>query len=135
MFAGVQGYGSSAVLFNSLIPNIVVITDNTLYTIELTVCFGTNLSKSRNYKINTYKNLSNKVVGNYVKKLLLEILSIEFYTNDTKPFIKFLRELKIDYTEQMLRKCSEVAVRASFYFYIRKNKEWLSPKLLTFVQV
>ena len=95
---------------------------------------GTNLSKSRNYKINRYKNLSNKVVGNYaVKKLFLEILSIESYTNDTKPFIKFLGELKIDNT--LLRKCSEVAIRASFYLYIRKNKEWLSPKLLTFVQV
>ena len=116
MFAGLQGYRSSAVLFNSSVPNIVVIKDNILYTIELTVCFGTNFSKSRNYKINRYKNLSNKVVGNYaVKKMFLEILSIEFYTNDTKPFIKFLRELKIDNTEQMLRKCSEVAIRASFY--------------------
>ena len=134
MYAGVQGYRSSAVLFNSSIPNIVVIKDNILYTIELPVCFGTNFSKSRNYKINRYKNLSNKVVGNYaVKKLFLEILSIEFYTNDTKPFIKFLGELKIDNTEQMLRKCSEVPIRASFYLYIRKNKEWLSPTLLTFV--
>ena len=68
-----------------------------------------------------------------MKKLFLEILSIESYTNDTKPFIKFLGELKIDNT--LLRKCSEVAIRASFYLYIRKNKEWLSPKLLTFVQV
>ena len=81
-----------------------------------------------------YENLSNKVIGNYaVKKLILEIYSLGFYTNDTKIFIKFVRELKIDNAERMLRKCSEVAIRASFYLYIRKNKEWLSPKLLTFV--
>ena len=35
-----------------------------------------------------------------------------FYTNDTKPFIKFVRELKIDNTEKMFRKCSEVAIKA-----------------------
>ena len=131
----VKGYRSSAVLFNLSILDINVIKDNILYAVELTVCFETNFSKSRNYKINRYKNLSNEVVGNYaVKKLLLEISSPGFYTNDTKPFIKFHRELKIHNTERMLRKCSEVTVKASFYLYICKKKEWLSPKLLTFVQ-
>ena len=66
-----------------------------------------------------------KVVENFVvKKLFLEISSLGFYTNDTKTFIKFLRELKIDITEQILRKRSDVvAIRASSYLYIRKNKE------------
>ena len=66
-----------------------------------------------------------KVVENFVvKKLFLEISPLGFYTNDTKTFIKFLRELKIDITEQILRKRSEVvAIRASSYLYIRKNKE------------
>ena len=65
------------------------------------------------------------VVENFVvKKLFLEISSLGFYTNDTKTFIKFLRELKIDITEQILRKRSEVvAIRASSYLDIRKNKE------------
>ena len=65
------------------------------------------------------------VVENFVvKKLFLEISSLGFYTNDTKTFIKFLRELKIDITEQILRKRSDVvAIRASSYLYIRKNKE------------
>ena len=67
-----------------------------------------------------------------MKKLFLEISSLAFYTNNTKPFSKSLRDLKIDNTERMLRKYSEVAIRASFYLYVCKNKEWLSPKLLTF---
>ena len=94
-----------------------------LYAVELT-----QFSKSQNYKINRYKNLSNEIVGNYsMKKLFLEILSLGFNMDDTKSFIKFLRELKIDNTDQMLRKCNEVAIRASFYLNICKNKEWLSP--------
>ena len=39
VFADVEGFRSSTVLFNSLIPDIVVIKDNILYTIELTVLF------------------------------------------------------------------------------------------------
>ena len=84
--------------------------------------------------MNRYKNLSNQVVGNYiVKKLFIEISTLEFYTNGMKPFIKFCKDLKRNNTDRMLRKCSEVAMRASFFLNIRRNKEWPSPKLLTFV--
>ena len=39
------------------------------------------------------RNLSNKVVGNYiVQKLFIEKYTLGFYTNDMKPFIKFCKE-------------------------------------------
>ena len=134
VFADNEGYRSSAELFNLPVPDTVVIKDNALYAIELKACSETNFSKNQNYKINRYKNLSNEVVGNYaVKKLFLEISSLGFCTNNTNPFIKFLRELKVGNTERMLRQCSEVAIRASFYLNIHKYKKWLCPKLLTFV--
>ena len=123
MFADVEGYNSSAVFFASSIPDIVVINNDIFYAIELTVCFETNFQKSRKYKMNRYKNLSNEVVGNYiVKKLFIEISTLGFYTNDMKPFIKFCKDLKINNTDRMLRKCSEVVTRASFLHNIRKNK-------------
>ena len=123
MFADVEGYNSSAVFFASSIPDIVVINNDIFYAIELIVCFETNFQKSRKYKMNRYKNLSNEVVGNYiVKKLFIEISTLGFYTNDMKPFIKFCKDLKINNTDRMLRKCSEVVTRASFLHNIRKNK-------------
>ena len=134
VYADVEGYRSSAMFFNSSIPDIVLIKNNNLYAIELTICFETNFTKSRNYKINRYKNLANDVIGNYVvKKLFLEISSLGFYTNDAKPFIKFCKKLKVNNVERMLKKCSEVAIRASFFLNIRKNKEWPQPSLLSFV--
>ena len=124
MFADVEGYNSSAVFFASSIPDIVVINNDIFYAIELTVCFETNFQKSRKYKMNRYKNLSNEVVGNYiVKKLFIEISTLGFYTNDMKPFIKFCKDLKINNQDWLLRTCSEVAIRASFFLNIRKNKE------------
>ena len=123
MFADVEGYNSSAVFVDSSIPDIVVINNDLLYAIELTVYFETNFQKSRKYKINRYKNLSNEVVLNYnVKKLFIEISTLGFYTNEMKPFVKFCKDLKINNTDRMVRKCSEVATRASFFLNIGKNK-------------
>ena len=135
MFANVEGYNSSAVFFASSIPDIVVINNDILYTIELTVCFETNFQKGRKYKMNRYKNLSNEVVRNYiVVKLFIKISALGFYANDMKPFIEFCKDLKISNTDQMLRKCCEVAIQASVFLNIRKNKERPSPKLLRFVE-
>ena len=107
MFGDVEGCNSSAVFFASSIPNVVVINNDVLYAIKLTVCFETNFQKSRKYKMNRYKNLSNEVVGNYiVKKLFIEISTLGFYTNDMKPFITFCKDLKINNTDRLLTKCS-----------------------------
>ena len=46
VFADIEGYRSSAVSFNSSIPDIAIIKDNILYAGELTVFFETNISKS-----------------------------------------------------------------------------------------
>ena len=112
MFADIEDYNSSAVFFASSVSDIVVINSDILYAIELTSCFKTNFQKSRKYKINRYKNLSNEIVGNYiVKKLFIEISTVGFYTNDMKPFIKLCEYLKINNTDRMLGKCSEVAIQ------------------------
>ena len=47
MFADVAGYDSSAVFFASSISDIVVINNDILYAIELTVCSETNFQISR----------------------------------------------------------------------------------------
>ena len=88
MFTDLEGYHSSPVFLASSIPDIAVINNDILDAIELTACFKTNFQKSRKYKTNRYKNLSNEVAGNYnVKKLFIKISTLEFYTNDIKPFI------------------------------------------------
>ena len=112
VFADIEDYNSSAVFFASSVSDIVVINSDILYAIELTACFETNFQKSRKYKMNRYKNLSNEVVGNYIiKKLFIEISTVGFYTNDMKPFIKLCEYLKINNTDRMLGKCSEVAIQ------------------------
>ena len=45
MFADVEGYNSSTVFVDSSIPDIVVINNNILYAIELTVNFETTFKR------------------------------------------------------------------------------------------
>ena len=45
-------------LFNSFRPDIAVADDNSVCTLELTVCHETNFISSRNYKHNKYKDIS-----------------------------------------------------------------------------
>ena len=60
VFANVERYISSALLFNSSIPDTVVIKDDILYTIKLTLCFETNFLKIQNYQRNINKSYQTK---------------------------------------------------------------------------
>ena len=74
----------------------------TLRGIEVLLHYSTYQFKlfKKNYKTNLCRNLSNEAAGNYAVKKL-EISQLEFYTNNIEPFIKFLRDLKIDKNERM----------------------------------
>ena len=60
MFADFERYISSALLFNLSIPDTVVIKDDILYTIKLTLCFETNFLKIQNYQRNINKSYQTK---------------------------------------------------------------------------
>ena len=68
-----------------------------------------------------------------IRNYSLKYLHFRFYTNNMKSFLKFCKDLEINNTDRMLRKCIEVAIRASIFLSIRKNKEWPGPKLLMFI--
>ena len=62
VFADVEGCNNCAAFLASSVPVIVVITNDILDAIELTVCFETNFQKSRKYKIKRYKTYQTKLL-------------------------------------------------------------------------
>ena len=133
MYADLNGFRSPSELFKSYRPDIVLRKNDKLFIFELTVCFETNTLKSRNYKINRYKDIEKDAVAPlYVaEKYFIEITSIGFITKSIQPFQRFCKLYKIN-TERMMKKASETAIRASFYIFNRRNKEWTNPELLNF---
>ena len=115
-------------------PSIVVIADNKVIVIELTVCFETNTEKSRAYKQNRYRTLKDELLINCDE---FEILFLEFTTlgfiskNSYTPFNKFLTKLGVN-ESRTVAKCMETAIRATYFIFCRRNKEWSSPELLNF---
>ena len=121
-------------LFQSLRPDIVVTLGNKIVVIELTVCFDTNTTKSRNYKQERYRNLKSQLL---VECEEFEIVYLEFTTlgfiskESFVQFSKFLQTLNI-YQDRTIIKCMETAIRATYFIFCRRNNTWNNPDLLNF---
>ena len=83
-----------------------------------------NLEKSRDYKKTRYKNLRSALLSPRVHfNLILLETSSSGFTGSTKSSEQFLSSKDLD-AKRIIRKCQEVALRASYFTYCRRNKTW-----------
>ena len=130
----ITGYKCTSELFESSRPDIVVINGGKLTVIELTVCFDTNTEKSRQYKKTRYQNLKSELLVQceVFEILYLEITTLGFISKESfQPFIKFLREIGTN-EERTIVKSMETVIRATYFIFCRRNKQWDNPELLNF---
>ena len=121
-------------LFHSLRPDAVIIIDGKMTVIELTVCFETNTDKSRDYKQRRYKNLQDDLIieCDHFEIIYLEFTTLGFISKVSYvPFSNLLKKIGIN-ENRTLVKCMETAIRATYYIFCRRNKEWTDPELLNF---
>ena len=134
LYVDIPGFKNTDDLFESgHRPDLVLETNETITVLELTICFETNLHKSREYKINKYKNLGQHI-RNKRKKLeviFVEFSSLGFYSEDIKDFRNLLKLYKLDHN-RILEKCSETCIRSSYYIFNRRCKDWTLPQLMLF---
>ena len=125
IYGDLEGYCKTSELFHSFRPDIVLVKDDTIYILELTCCFETNTEKSRNFKMNKYIDIKNDCTRRFrhCKKIFIEITSLGLVTTHIENLNSIFKETDINY-KRMIAKCMEVAMRASFYIYIRRNKRW-----------
>jgi hypothetical protein len=132
VFADLQGYKSPNQLFHRMRPDIVLVKDNVMTIIELTCCFETNLVKSNNYKKRKYENIE-KDCRNKMKinKIFVEVTALGFIPKSIIHMNKVLTKYKLNINRMNL-KMSEVAIRASYFIYTQRNKEWKENDILKF---
>ena len=121
-------------LFESLRPDAVVIIDGKMSVIELTVCFETNTDKSREYKQRRYRNLKDDLIiqCDHFEIIYLEVTTLGFVSKVSYvPFNSLLKKLGINENRTFAR-CLETSIRATYYIFCRRNKEWTDPELLNF---
>ena len=88
LYPDLTGFKSPTELFNTLIPDIVLVRNNKLIVIELACCFETNFSNSRKYKINRYENIKKTVrtLKWTVHKTFVKVSFLGFVTKDLNRF-------------------------------------------------
>ena len=134
LFADIEGYRNTFELFHRLRPDVAIVTATEVIIVELTCCFETNLQKSREYKIERYRNIGDDLIdqSKKLRKVFIEISSLGFHTkqiNDFKLLCKLSSTINID---RLMSKLSEVAIRCSYYIYTQRNNNWTNQDVLKF---
>ena len=135
LFADLDGFKNPAELFNSSRPDIAMKIGNELYVIELTSCYETNFTKSRDYKIKRYSKLTDNLNDKNLnlRKMFIEVSSLGFLPKEIREFRNFCKQFDCINITRMLNKISEVTLRCSYFIYNKRNSiEWENPELLKF---
>ena len=114
--------------------DIAILDNESIIVIELNVCYGTNTKKSREYKINRYKDLKTQLIdpSKKLRVFFVEFTSLGFISKESyEPSCKYLKEIKVNY-EHAIYKCMETIIRSSYYIFCRRNKSWIDPDLLDY---
>ena len=138
LFADLTSFPSpSLVTGASLRPNVVLILNNTsVYMLELTVGFESNITINSDRKLAKYRPLFNSLRANYtsIKFANLSMSALGIFGASSDSLLQMLEDLHVDANVQnnIVMKASNIAIRCSYYIYCRRNKEWTCLNLSNF---
>ena len=109
-------------------PDILILTkDNTLYVLELTVGYETNLRNNINLKYSKYKELIKELKRkfNCVKFINLSVSALGVFDSESAAFIDMLERLDVNknHVTYYIKKIITIAIRSTYYIFCCRNKE------------
>ena len=89
--------------------------------------------EARDYKEKRYRDLRKdlKINCNKFEISFIEISALGFVPTSIKEFKKTCNSFGIAF-DKLLAKCSEVAIRTTYYIFNRRNKDWTNPLLMEY---
>ena len=126
----------SVITGDELHPDLLLTIENKLYILELTVGFETNLkiNSKLNRKLKKYLPLISDQENNFdkVKFVNVSISLLGVFGQSMNTFIDMLKDLKFDeqHVRYVKKKIISTCIRASYYIFCQRNKDWNSPELL-----
>ena len=107
-----------------------------LYVLELTVGFESNLNNDAVRKKEKYLDLINKMSRNYrcVRFVNLFMSSLGIFSVECFSFFDMMNDIGIDKKQQryIIKKMINIAIRATYYIFSCRNRNWNSPDLIEF---
>ena len=117
-------------------PDIALVQQKVVPIIELTIGFETNMEGNSARKRDKYKSLKASLMPIYdgVNYVNVSMGACGFIEKDSKNLFDLLRCLKLPENEILFltRRITNTCIRALYYIFCRRSKEWTSPKLLSF---
>ena len=122
---------------DDLRPNMLISTpSNTLYVLELSVGFETNLDNNASRKFSKYRYLLNDLTSKYrhVKFVNLSIGSLGIFGQSSDSFIQMCSDLTIDkaHANYIITKLTTIIICATYYIFCMRTKPWTKPDLLSY---
>ena len=109
-------------VFDSLRPDIAIKSNDSIITLELTICHESNISSSREYKINKYKNLTNHLlpsVSHYsLNRFTIEVTPLGFIS-DMSNFFKCINVEA--WSNEIINLIRQTAISESYKIYCLRN--------------
>ena len=107
-----------------------------IYVLELTVRFESNLNNNAVRKKEKYLNLIKEMRRNYkfVKFVNLTISSLGVFSNEYSTFSDMINDTGIDKKQQLykIKKMIDITIRATHYIFCGRNRNWDSPDVMQF---
>ena len=115
---------------------LILIKDNCLYILELTVGYETNFRNNINRKHLKYEKLimDQKKKFNSVKFINLSISALGVFDKESAAFLKMLEDIHLnkDHNKYIIKRIINITIRSTYYIFCCTNKEWTKPELLKF---
>ena len=135
VYADIPGFPSPCIITGEeQRPDIVVKFQDTLWILELTVGFETNIRKIFDRKQDNYHSLIHRLETNYSKVTYVNLSmgACGIIGKDSK-LNNFLTQFNIPPSDVSyhITKIMNIGARSTYYIFCRRNKDWLKPALMS----
>ena len=115
---------------------LLILPSNCLYVLELTVGYESNLYSNSIRKEKKYRQLMLELRSQYKEVCFVNLSmgALGVMSNSSSSFLDMMKNLDFDENTRkfITRRLMAISIRATYYIFCRRNKDWLNPELLTF---
>ena len=136
LFADLPGYKSPSIIAGDTCRRdlLFTISKDCLYIIEFSVGYESNLQNNVDRKEERCKDLIKQQMKQFktVKFIIFSISCLGNFSNECQNFLEMLSDIGLDKKHQKfcIKKIMSIAIRASYYIFCCRNKEWPNPDLM-----
>ena len=135
LYADIPGFSSPCVVTGEeQRPDIVIKINDSLWILELTVGFETNIRKNYDRKLTNYEKLISDLKKRYSKVTYVNLsMGACGVIGINSMLLQLLKQFELPYPDisYHIAKIMNICVRSTYYIFCRRNNDWPNPELMS----